>query len=396
MKRLMILGASILQKPAIDKAREMGLEVVAVDIDKDAVGFKTADMCLTISTIDIPNVVKAAREYRIDGVMTLASDMPMRTVAAVAKELGLAGIDMDAAIRATDKAAMRECLRAHRVPSPDFFKVRSRKEFVDAVRAFSGAFIVKPTDNSGSRGVFLVRDAADRNAVEQAYRHSVEFSRSGDIIVEEYMEGPEVSVETISVAGEVHILQITDKLTTGAPYFVEMGHSQPTRLPSEVVGDIARVTKMAVSAIGIGDGPSHTEIKATKDGAKVVELGARLGGDCITTHLVPLSTGIDMVKCCIEIAMGGRADLTKRFDRGAAIRYLDSHDGVLKAIDGVEYARRAEGIADVQIVHGVGETVREIRGSNDRIGFVVSEGRDAQDAIRNAESAKSLIKLLIV
>ena len=164
----------------------------------------------------------------------------------------------------------------------------------------------------------------------------------------------------------------------------------------EVADDIARVTKLAVKAIGIGDGPSHTEIKATKDGAKVVELGARLGGDCITTHLVPLSTGIDMVKCCIEIAMGLRADLTKQFERGAAIRYLDSRDGMLKAAEGVDEARRAAGIADVQIVHGVGETVREIRGSNDRIGFIVSEGRDAQDAIQKAEYAKSLVKLQIV
>ena len=392
----MILGASILQKPAIDKASKMGLEVVAVDMDGGAVGFQAADIRLVISTIDIANVVAAAKEYRVDGVMTLASDMPMRTVAAVAKELGLVGIDMETAIRATDKGAMRECLKAHQVPIPKFYEARTRREYDDAVREFSGAFIVKPTDNSGSRGVFLVRDAADIEAVNRAFQRGKEFSRGGGIIVEEYMQGPEVSVETLSVGGEVHILQITDKLTTGAPYFVEMGHSQPTRLPKEVADDIALVTKMAVKAIGIMDGPSHTEIMATPDGAKIVELGARLGGDCITTHLVPLSTGTDMVKCCIEIAMGARADLTKRFEKGAAIRYLDSPGGVLKAVEGADDARRAPGIADVQIVYGVGETVREIRGSNDRIGFVVSEGRDAQDAVNKAEAAKSLIKLKIV
>ena len=396
MKRIMILGASILQKPAIDKAREMGLEVVAVDMDQNAVGFRIADICLPISTIDIPNVVRAAKEYRVEGVMTLASDMPMRTVAAVASECGLVGIDMETAIRATDKAVMRQCLKDHHVPVPKFFKVNARSEYDDAIRAFLARCIVKPTDNSGSRGVFLVENTLDGDAVDAAFRHSKEFSRGGDIIVEEYMEGPEVSVETISLGGVVHILQITDKLTTGAPYFVEMGHSQPTQLPREVAEDIARVTVMAVKAIGIENGPSHTEIMATRDGAKVVELGARLGGDCITTHLVPLSTGIDMVKCCIEIAMGKSVDISKKFEKGSAIRYLDSYNGALASIKGVAAARSSEGIVEVEIVRGKGDVVRDIRASSDRIGFVISQGCNARDAVAKAERAKSLVKTEIV
>jgi formate-dependent phosphoribosylglycinamide formyltransferase (GAR transformylase) len=108
MKKIMILGASILQLPAILKAKEMGLQVIAVDIDKNSVGFKHADVCIEISTIDIHRVVEAAKQYRIDGVMTLASDMPMRTVAAVAKELNLVGVSEETALKATNKAVMRE------------------------------------------------------------------------------------------------------------------------------------------------------------------------------------------------------------------------------------------------------------------------------------------------
>ena len=203
--------------------------------------------------------------------------------AAVAKECGIVGIDEVTALKATNKVKMRQALKELDVPIPEFHVINSREQYDDIVSMFTKRgikFIVKPADNSGSRGIFLVEDLGDSDSINAAFHHSKENSRSGDILVEEYMEGPEVSVETISLNSVCHIIQITDKLTTGSPYFVEMGHSQPTRLPPNVVEDIRSVAKAAVSAIGIKDGPSHTEIKATKTGAKIVELGARLGGDC--------------------------------------------------------------------------------------------------------------------
>lgn len=397
-KRIMILGASILQAPAILKAKEMGLEVVAVDMDKNAVGFKDADICLPISTIDIPAVVKVAKEYHVNGVITLASDMPMRTVAAVAKECGLIGIDDVTALRATNKAIMRQALQEHGVPIPEFHTVCCQNEYDEAVEGFVSKdikFIVKPADNSGSRGVYLVESLTDNAAIRDAFRHSKEFSRSGDIIVEEYMEGPEVSVETLSIDGECHVIQITDKLTTGAPFFVEMGHSQPTQLPADVAEDIRGIAVMAVNAIGIMNGPSHTEIKATRNGAKIVELGARLGGDCITTHLVPLSTGVDMVKCSIQIALGEECDWQSKRDNGSAIRYLDSHKGKLISVNGISVARRLDGIQEVDIVKGISSQINDIESSTDRVGFVIAKSENALRAIQLCEKARNVIEITI-
>ena len=269
----MILGASILQLPAILQAKKMGIEVVAVDMNPNAIGFKEADKSLVISTIDINAVLKAAKDEKIDGIMTLASDMPMRTVAVVAKELGLVGIDEETALKATNKAVMRQCLRENGVPIPKFYKVSNQIEFENAVKNFQTKFIVKPADNSGSRGVFLI-DNFDRNLMLNAYKYSKEFSRGGDVVVEEYMEGAEVSVETLSVDGVCNIIQITDKLTTGAPHFVEMGHSQPTKHALSTVEKIKEVATNAVNAIGIKNGPSHTEIMITDEGPKIVEIGA--------------------------------------------------------------------------------------------------------------------------
>lgn len=395
MKKLMILGAGILQLPAILKAREMGIETVAVDMDPNAVGFAHADTALVISTIDTPNVLKAAKEHHIDGVMTLASDMPMRTVAAVAKEMGLIGITADTALKATDKAVMRTCLQEHGVPIPQFFKASTYEEYKQAVSSFTVPFVVKPADSSGSRGIFQIDDVTDEAAIEEAYRYSKPFARGGVLVIEEFMQGAEVSVETLSVGGECHVIQITDKLTTGAPHFVEMGHSQPTRLGEETAKRIAEVAKAAVKAVGIESGPSHTEIIVTQEGPKIVELGARLGGDCITTHLVPLSTGVDMVECCIRIALGDAPDITPKFQKGSAIRYFESHKGVLKSMDGVEPARKLDGVKQIEIVKTIGQEINDIHSSGDRIGFVIAQHNNADTAVGAAETALSKIQVEI-
>ena len=396
MKKMMILGASILQLPAIEKASEMGLEVIAVDMNPEAVGFKVPGVIKeVISTIDTPAILKAAMRHKINGIMTLASDMPMQSVAVVSHEMGLVGINEDTALKATNKAFMRDALREAGVPVPLFFRVKGKeafKEAVEKVRVAGYKCIVKPADNSGSRGVDLLKEDAD---LDIAYDYTNHYSRGGEIVVEEYMEGPEVSVETLAVDGDVHVIQITDKLTTGAPYFVEMGHSQPSQHSEETRKRIAEVAVAANKAIGIQNGPSHTEIKVTKDGPKIVELGARLGGDCITTHLVPLSTGVNMVECSIRIALGEKPDLEPKWNKGSAIRYLKTGIGTVKEIKGVDDAEKISGIVQVSIVHGVGEQVGEIKSSVDRAGFVVAQAEDAQKAVEVAEAGINKISVIL-
>ena len=393
MKKIMILGASILQLPAIEKAKEMGLEVIAVDMNPEAVGFKVPGVIKeVISTIDTPAIVKAAKRHQINGIMTLASDMPMQSVAVVSSEMGLVGISEDTALKATNKAFMRDALREAGVPVPLYFRVRDKAEFLDAVskiRARNYKCIVKPADNSGSRGVDLLKENSD---LDDAYEYSKRFSRGGELVVEEYMEGPEVSVETLAFDRDVHVIQITDKITTGAPYFVEMGHTQPSRLEADVRERIAEVAIAANKAIGIENGPSHTEIKVTKDGPKIVELGARLGGDCITTHLVQLSTGVNMVEASIRIALGEKPDFERKWNKGSAIRYFKAANGVIRSITGIDAAERSKGVCQVSVVHGVGESIGEIRSSNDRAGFIIASGKDADEAAETAENGlKSII-----
>lgn len=396
-KKLMILGASILQLPAIEKARELGLETVVVDMNPNAIGFKVEGISKeVISTIDIPAIVDAAKRHKIDGIMTLATDMPMRSVAAVATEMNLVGIDEKTALRATNKVEMRNALLENGVPIPKFYKVSNEEEYKNIVKQFTVPFIVKPADSSGSRGIFEVQDITDSKLIDEAYVYCYPYSRSGDVVVEEFMIGQEVSVEILSVKGECYVIQITDKLTTGAPHYVEMGHSQPTMFSEEIAEKISAVAKEANKAIGIQDGPSHTEIIVTSEGPKIVELGARLGGDNITTYLVPLSTGVNMVECCIKIALGEEPDLTPKYKKASAIRYFKQHEGTIKEIAGIEDAKMVKGVKQISIVHSVGEKITNVIDSGSRMGFVISQAANVQAAVECCNKALEQIKISYV
>lgn len=385
MKRLLIIGASILQLPAIKKAKELGHYVAVADFNPNAVGIPYADEFYNASTIDIEAICKVAEEFKPDGIMTLATDMPMRSIAAATSRLGLPGISMDTAIKSTDKGEMIKAFKEYGVESPWFYIIENVTMLNALLSQLSYPCILKPTDNAGSRGVMLVKSVEE---LIEAYQYSVSQSRGGLVILEEYMTGPEVSVEVMVVDGEPHVLQVTDKLTTGAPYFVEMGHNQPSMLPAEDVEKIKDLACRAVKSVGINCGPSHVEIKLTPTGPKMVELGARMGGDCITTHLVPLSTGIDMIKATIDVSLGLNPDITPTLHKGSAIRFFDAPCGVISAIEGVEESQAIDGVQEISFTKSVGDEVTEIHSSLDRCGFVIAQCDSASEAIEVCEKAK--------
>lgn len=392
MKRLLIIGASVLQLPAILKAKELGLYVGVADFNPEATGISYADEYFNVSTIDEEGVYQAAKEFKADGIMTLATDMPMRAVAYAAQKLGLTGISYDTAIKATDKGEMMKAFESENVERPWYYILRTPEDLDGVIQKITYPCISKPVDNAGSRGVMLIEN---REELERAVRYSSSNGREGSVIVEEYLQGSEVSVEVMVIDGEVHILQVTDKLTTGAPHFVEMGHSQPSRLRNEDIKDIRDLAARAVKSVEIDNGPAHVEIMLTDKGPKMIELGARMGGDCITTHLVPLSTGIDMVKATIQIALGEQPDIAPKFNKGAAIRYIKETLGVIKSISGVDVAGRIDGVKQITLVKTLGDVVGEIDSSVDRIGYVITQADTVDDAIVCCENAMKQIIVVV-
>ncbi len=395
MQSIFILGASRLQIPAIEKAKEKGLFVYALDYDPHAVGIPFADRFLEISTIDREAVYRAALEYRPDFIITSTSDMPVRTVSWVCEKLGKkTDISYEGAICATDKVAMRKRMEACGVPIPEFHEIRNLEEFLQTAEKMPRRFVLKPADNAASRGVILI-DKDEAPDLEEKYRYCTQYSRSGEALVEEFMEGPEVSVESYSVDGEPHIITITDKMVTELPFFVELGHTEPSRLAPEVQEDIRRVAAAAIRAIGMRDGPTHTEIKVTPTGAKLVEIAARLGGDFITSRLVPLSTGVDLIGCSFATLLGEDVDTRKKRDQGAAIRFIQGKKGILGGVEGVETARSMPGVREVELYMHPGDAIRSPENSSDRIGHVIAVGKDAEEAAANAEAALAALRVVV-
>lgn len=392
----MILGASALQVPAIQKAKELGYQIILVDYDENAVGFPLADVKLAVSTLDQEEVYRQALIYQPDVVLTSTSDGPVRTAAYVNEKLGKQpDLSYEDSLCATIKSYMRDRLKEYHVPIPAYYAVNHFEEFQSAIKQLKGACIVKPADNAGSRGVVLLKEDAllPEDELRQTYEYSKANSRNGVVMVEEYMTGAEVSVEAMTVNRETTIITITDKYLTPPPYFVEIAHSEPSMLSEETKEQIIQITKQALNAVRLINGPSHTEIKVTKDGPKIVELAARLGGDFITSKLVPLSTGVDMVGNSILLATGGKVDLTHRQTNGAAIHFLQGTEGIIKSISVPDQIYQLPGIKEVSIYKNPGEAVHGTRSSNDRLGHVIAVGGNAGEAMERARSAVSYIEV---
>lgn len=390
MERLLILGASILQLPAIIKAKDKGYYTIVADMNPKAIGVQYADEFHCVSTIDIEGVVKLAEEIKPDGIMTLATDMPMRAIAAATTKLGLPGITMDTAIKSTDKGEMIKAFEEHNVEHPWYYIVDSPEGFDCVLDSITYPCVIKPTDNAGNRGVSY---AANRQELVDAYKYSFENSRSGHVIIEEYMEGEEVSVEIIVYKGQVNILAITDKLTLGKPYFVEVGHAEQSQKSKDVRDAIADLATRAVKAVGIDNSPAHVEIMVTKDGPKMVELGSRMGGGCITTHLVPLSTGIDMIECVMDMTLGIDPDLTPKFNKGSALRHIVGVEGVIESIDGINDAQTIPGVIEVTMLKTIGSECHYFKNGSDRVGYVIAQGENTAESIAICEKAIDIIKI---
>lgn len=393
MKNIMVMGAAIEQLPGIIAAKEMGYHVGVIDYNPNAIGVPFADEYFNVSTIDEDGVCEAGKVFGADGFLTLATDMPIRAVAKACEKLGLPGISYETAIKATDKGKMIETFKAHNIESPWYYIIHSRNELEKLYKDITYPCIIKPIDNAASRGVIFVNSEKEMNA---AYNYSIEHSRLKSLIVEEYMKGVEVSVETLTYEGETYVLQVTDKATTGAPHFVETGHNQPSLLPPQTLVSVKDLAIRAVNALGIMIGPAHVEIMVTENGPKLIELGARLGGDCITSHLVRLSTGIDMLQETIKTLCGERPDLTPKYSKCATIRFvMPEKTGIFRGIEGIEQALSIPEIKEINYILNRGEFVSGIQSSDDRLAYVIAQSDTMNNAIDSCMSAISKMTIKI-
>lgn len=361
-KKLAIIGASYLQQPLVEKCKEMGIYSICFAWEDGAVCKDLCDKFYPISTIDKEAILRACQEENIDGITTIASDTAVVTVNYVASRMGLRSNPDDYSEVTTNKYKMRQCFMDNDVPSPKFTLADSSNQY--QIIGFKFPLIVKPTDRSGSRGVEKVLDPVQlEEAINRARKESFEHKA----IIEEFVTGREISVESISNDGKHTILQITDKVTTGAPFFVELEHHQPSSLPEDIKERIRVIVIKALNALHIQFGASHSELKITEDGdIRVIEIGARMGGDFIGSNLVQLSTGYDFLKGVIEIALGDFHEPQITEHSYSGVYFLSKETESLKYV--IENWKKYPEIVEAEITD---PQLHNIECSGDRSGYFI-------------------------
>lgn len=392
-KRLLVLAAGILQVPVIKKAKEIGYYVIAADGDSNAVGLQLADKAICANITDEEVMLKIAREQHIDGVIHPCSEVSMNVMGRINDELGLAGITKEQAIRATNKHLMRNAFEKGNAPSPMSILTKSAEDaWIHLQNDLSTNGILKPSRNSGSRGIAKVSCNMDKEDFVKAYNIALNESRDKSVLIEQFIDGPEFSIEIIVWNSEVNVLTVTDKKTTGAPHFVELGHNQPSCYSKEDVETLKTAAVAGVKALGVNNCACHAEAKLMDGKAYLMEIGARLGGDFISTELTHLSTGIDMVAAAIDVALGMEPDLSiKEEPKGACIRYFCPKAGKLVSVTNTEVLNDPR-VYKKEIYVRKGDIIPEITSSLSRSGHVIVIEKTPQEAVKLAEKLINEVK----
>lgn len=300
MKKLAVIGANAPLIPFYKHARELDIYIIGIAWNEGAVCKKYCDKFYPISFADKEAVLEVCQKENIDGITSFSLESALPTVIYVATHMGLVSNGIDCLNLTLNKFTMRLAFERAGIPVPRYFLVKSVKD-LDMIDIRYPA-IVKPVDSGGSQGVNKVNNLRE---LKDAYTYANAHSRTHTVIVEEFIDGREFSVEYLSCNGIHYNLQITDKVTSGPPHFVEMQHHQPADISEEMAGCIRRMIENALNVLEIKNSPSHTEIKLNSRGELyIIEVGPRLGGDYITSDLVRLSTGYDMVHGAIKLALG--------------------------------------------------------------------------------------------
>ncbi len=400
-KTLLFVGGGMEALPGIEKAQTLGLRVVVGDMNPEAPGMRSGHDRLVASTYDVGATVAAARRYhervrRLDGVMCLATDVPL-TVASVAAELGLPGIPVGVAALAMDKLAMKRKFAADGVTVPSFGPVETAHHLAQLARAQGRPLVLKPVDSRGGRGVQLLLPGFDPAA---AFELALEQSPTARVMVEQFLPGPQISTESFVLDGVAYTPGFADRnyefIERYAPFFIENGGTMPSQLPAQTQQAVRQLVQQAAASLGVVNGVVKGDIVVSDGRPYVIELAARLSGGWFCTHEIPLNVGVDLVLAAIRLSLGlsvAPESLQPKFDRGVALRLIFPPPGRVTAVHGEAAAQRLPGVEMVKVVVRPGDVVRPPADSNASAGLVIAVAETAEEAARRAVAAVATIRV---
>ncbi|MBN2167001.1 MAG: ATP-grasp domain-containing protein [Marinilabiliaceae bacterium] len=383
-KTILIFGAGLNQYNLIQAAKNLGISSIVLDPNPVAPGKNIADYFYHVAGADYEMTKQIALKHHVNGLATTQMEKPLRLMAQLAQELNLLFHSKEVVERSLDKWLMKQAFAHNGVPCAKGYLLKNQNEVDKSICDKVGyPLIMKPKDATSSQGVFKVDcyEQVIKNREKTSY-----YSQNGEIILEEYLPGNEYSVESITYHGNTTIIQHTEKFITPFPYTVEMGHLQPAHLNIHQKNQIDRVVKAAINAIGIDNSASHAEIKLTPDGPKMVEIGARGGGDFISSNLTLASTGVNMDEAIINVALDEKPQVYQRLNQFSFIKYFELPVGK-KIIKIEDYSTlfSYKNLVFANIAIKPGEKVEQITESKKRPGFVIVKGKNRSQVLNLAK-----------
>lgn len=369
-KSILVFGVGELQRSIIRRAKLKGLFTIGIDPCADAVCKGEVDAFEIVGGQDFEGTCAVVEKYGVNAIVTAATDKPLVMMAHVAEKYGFPFYSIETAQWSTDKYQMKQRFLEGGVPCARGRLIAKADEADDLYYPL----IVKPRDNSGSRGVKLCRN---KDELQEALQEALQYSHLETVLVEEYIEGQEYSIESLHHDGESEVIQFTEKTTTEFPYNVELAHKQPANLTSAQKDEIRQVISKIAQCMHFENCPSHTELKINERGIFVIETSPRLGGDYITSTLVPLSTGINIEDQLLHIALGEGVDTrTGRMEKASGVCFFCLPEGVVKKIDPqINDVASWPGVYSFELKLKEGDAVHQITSSLNRYGEFIIMGK---------------------
>lgn len=396
MKKIMIIGAGPLQLFVIKRAKELGYSTVCVDGNANAVGFKYADNFKTINITDKEKCLEYAKEMKVDGVLTAATDYGVLTASYIAQEMNLIGNKYEVCEIIKNKYNTRKVLVDNNVDSmTEFYEISDSSQIDSLLDKIKLPVIVKPCDGAGSRGI---KKISNKINLKEACEKALECSLSKRVLIERFIEGDEYGVESFVNNGEISILCIMHKTMTKDPIYAELGHCSESGLPRGVEEEIKMKVKDTITALGITTGSVNMDLLVnSKNEIYIIDIGARMGGNLIGSHIIPLSTGIDYIGNMIKLAVGEKVNLEKKvLNKVVSSRLLTLTPGKVKSIKSIKDIEKLENTEALILNIKEGSLINKYRSNLDNCGYIVVSHKDAYESKRISSELKEEIDKRVI
>jgi biotin carboxylase len=397
---ILLLGASSDQLYAIKTAHELGIKVLVVDMNPNSIGFKYADDYAVISTRDVDALTKFIDDYqktkKIDGVITMGSDIP-DVVAELCDRFGWIGPSKQTAYWGTNKYAMKCRFKECGIPIPYFSLVNSAEQLRGIINKIGYPVVIKPVDRSGSRGVFKIEESDHISAL---YTVSKTFSYSGHVMVEKYLEGLQISTETVLYDNEAETPGFADRnyelLNRFAPRIIENGGTVPSSLSEQEQKKVKSLVEKAARALDVKRGIAKGDVVMTEKGPYMIEIAVRLSGGDFSESLIPLGCGVNIVKAAIQIASGEKpnfSELKPKFNRGVVNRYLFPEEGIFKSVGNLDIVKKKEWLKKIDFFYNIGDEYRNPTSHANRFGVFIVTGDTREEALERSGWVYNTLKI---